>query len=281
MNLLLADSGSTKTQWCFYQNKNWQLPFETLGINPYFWEYDAIIAELRQNVAEKLPEKPQKIAFYGAGCSNDTQIKKIKTAFQEVFGEVAEEQIEIHHDLLAAARALCLTNAGIACIAGTGSNACVYDGSKITHQPINVGFWLGDEGSGGFLGKTLVMKFLHQEMPMDIYQKFKEKYELSLESILENAYQKPSPNRYFASFSYFLSENLENEFCRNLVFDSFHSFLSKYVTKLPNAYSLPVHFVGSVACVFSEILAETLKKHDLQIGKLLKTPLEGLKSFYI
>jgi N-acetylglucosamine kinase-like BadF-type ATPase len=277
--ILIADSGSSKTDWTVLENNQIQEFFQTVGINPYFWTTEQIVEELWANVVGHVGEQNiTKIYFYGAGCSTEPKKNVVQTAFSEIFKKAYIIQIE--HDLQAAAVALCGKEAGVACILGTGSNACVFDGKKIINQPINLGFWLGDEGSGGWLGKELIKAYLHKEIPEDLWQDLKNTYNIALEEVLENAYQKKSPNRYFASFAPFLSKHIENEFIQNMLIQNFNSFLEKYILKMPEVQTLPIHFVGSVAFYFHEILGECLKQKELQMGKIIKSPMEGLIEFY-
>lgn len=275
---LIADSGSSKTAWVVLEGQEPVKSFQTVGINPYFWTSQQIETLLKSEVALKLQGWViRQIFFYGAGCSSKEKKQVVYEALQQVFPNT---QIFVEHDLLAAARALCGRAAGVACILGTGSNACVFDGEQIVAQPINLGFWLGDEGSGGYIGKALVKAFLHQEMPRVLQEKFQQKYSLTLSEVLENAYQKPFPNRYFASFAPFASENLEDDFIRALLYKSFEAFFDKYVAKLPSVEILPIHFVGSIAVVFKKILQEFLCKRQWQFGKVLQTPIEELVSYH-
>lgn len=278
MIYLIADSGSSKTDWAVLNSEQLQEQFQSIGINPYFWTAEQITEEIWANVAPHVSEREvAQIFFYGAGCSTDEKKQVVASALHKVFPNA---QISVEHDLLAAARALCGNTQGIACILGTGSNACVFDGSKITAQPINLGFWLGDEGSGGYIGKKLLKAFLHQEMPTDLYQALKETYLIDISDVLENAYQKPFPNRYFASFAPFALQNAKHPFIENLLYKGFEDFLGKYVGKLPSVEQLPIHFVGSIAVVFEHLLQECLQKRAWKLGKILKSPLEGLINYH-
>lgn len=279
MIYLIADSGSSKTDWAVLNKQQLQEQFQSIGINPYFWTGEQITEEIWANVAPHVSElEVAQIFFYGAGCSTDEKKQVVASALHKVFPNA---QILVEHDLLAAARALCGKTQGIACILGTGSNACVFDGSRITAQPINLGFWLGDEGSGGYIGKKLLKAFLHQEMPTDLYQALKETYLIDVADVLENAYQKPFPNRYFASFAPFALQNAKHPFIENLLYKGFEDFLGKYVGKLPQIEQLPIHFVGSIAVVFEHLLQECLQKRGWKLGKILKSPLEGLIDYHI
>jgi N-acetylglucosamine kinase-like BadF-type ATPase len=276
--ILLADSGSSKTDWVILENNKIGYSFQSIGINPYFWTFEQIVEEIWANVVPQVGEKEiEYVFFYGAGCSNETKKNLLRAALHEVFRQA---RVEIFHDLLAAARALCGKENGIACILGTGSNACVFENGEITAQPINLGFWLGDEGSGGYLGKSLVLAFLHQEMPEKLQKAFQEIYMLDTEIVLENTYQKPFPNRYFASFAPFCEQFRQEPFIAELIEKNFDLFLSKYILKLPKVNLYPVHCVGSIAVVFEQIWRNCLQKHKLIQGKTLKSPIQGLVEFH-
>ncbi|GAB4128863.1 MAG: ATPase [Raineya sp.] len=276
--ILLADSGSSKTDWVIVENDKVAYSFQSVGINPYFWSFEQIVEEIWANIAPKVGDKQvQSIFFYGAGCSNENKKAVLQTALQKVF---TKAQIHVAHDLIAAARALCHTENGIACILGTGSNACVFEQGEITAQPINLGFWLGDEGSGGALGKQLLLTFLHKEMPAHLREAFQEIYHTNLEEVLENAYQKPFPNKYFASFAPFCERFRQETFISDMVENNFDLFLSKYIFKLPKAQMYPIHSVGSIAYTFKDIWMQSLQKKQLAVGKILKSPMEGLIAFH-
>jgi N-acetylglucosamine kinase-like BadF-type ATPase len=277
--ILLADSGSSKTDWVVLDNQHIKEKFQTVGINPYFWTTEQILEELWANVVRFIDEKNiQQIYFYGAGCSTQAKRVVVKNAFEKIFSRATV--MEIEHDLLAAARAVCIKEAGIACILGTGSNACVFDGEKIITQPINLGFWLGDEGSGGYLGKEFIKAYLHEELPKELSEIFAQQYALTLEDILENAYQKSTPNRYFAGFTTFIAQNIHQDFCQNLVRQSFDLFLEKYIQKLPQSRQLPIHFIGSVAVGFRDILKECVESKGMLMGTTLKSPIDGLVQYH-
>ncbi|MDX1904844.1 MAG: N-acetylglucosamine kinase [Thermonemataceae bacterium] len=276
--ILIADSGSSKTDWVVLDKQNTLHQFKSVGINPYFWTQEQVEEEIKKHIIPQTQAyKITKIYFYGAGCS--TEAKK-SIIFDALTNSFKNSKIFIEHDLLAAARALCGKSEGIACILGTGSNACAFDGEKITASPINLGFWLGDEGSGGWLGKSLLTAYLHKEMPEDLLTTFSNSYVISLEDVLENAYQKPFPNRYFASFTPFFSEHIGQPFIKSLIELNFKLFLEKYVLKLPAAKSLPIHFVGSVAFYFQDILKNILESFDLKKGNILQSPIEGLIMYH-
>lgn len=277
--ILLADSGSTKTDWILLDDLGETLAFQSVGFNPFYQDQAAIAAGLRAEVFPNVGGTVLDIFFYGAGCADAATSRPVAGALAEVFP--AARSIEVASDLLAAARALCGHEAGIACILGTGANNCQYDGREIVNNVGSLGFWLGDEGSGGYLGKQLVVHYLQNELPADLHQEFQAAYpELTRLTMLDNAYRQPFPNRYFAGFAQFVGKHKAHDFIRKMVADAFGLFLDKYVVKHPNAATLPVHFTGSVAYHFGDILQEALAIKNLRPGQTQKSPMSGLLRFH-
>lgn len=276
--ILLADSGSTKTDWLLLDRE--PTAFQSAGFNPFYQTQEIILETLRQEVLPNVASNQvQHIFFYGAGCADATTSLPVTNALATLFPSA--ETIEVNSDLLAAARALCGREAGIACILGTGANNALYDGETIVNNIGSLGFWLGDEGSGGYLGKQLVVGYLHKELPVGLHKAFQKSYpDVSRLSILDRAYRQPFPNRYFASFSTFLGQHLTDPFVGTLVGNAFRTFLDTYVCKHPNAATLPVHFTGSVAYHFRAILTEVLAEKNLHLASIQKSPMPGLLCFH-
>ena len=278
-NILIADSGSTKTDW-LYVNDGRTVQFQSAGMNPFYQNKDQVAAVLQSEVIPRLPGDVENIFFYGAGCANALASKPISDALVELIATAAS-QIEVASDMLGAARGLCIKEPGLACILGTGANNAFYDGVNIVRSIGSLGFWLGDEGSGSYLGKTIVVYFLQNEMPEDLQILFARTYpEIDRLSVLENAYKKPFPNRYFATFSKFIGENVGHVFVRKMVTDAFDLFVKKYILKHSHAEKYPVHFTGSIAFYYQDILRGSLSRHGLQEGKILKSPLKGLAEYH-
>ncbi len=276
--ILIADSGSTKTDWRIIDTDGSIRQAKTVGLNPYYQDSASIAAELTQNLLSSVEGNVSEIYFYGTGCAGDEPCAIVRRGLQAVFPTATT--IEVDSDMLGAARGLCGHEAGIACILGTGSNNCLYDGRNIADKISSFGFWLGDEGSGGDLGKKLVLAFLHKEMPEDLAEKFAKRYGLNREIVLENAYKKPFPNRYFAGFSKFLFDNRNHPFAYQLVFEAFTVFLTKYVCKLPDYQKYKVHFVGSVAFYYSDILRRAAAEKGIVVGVIMETPIAGLTLYH-
>ncbi|PLK43233.1 N-acetylglucosamine kinase [Emticicia sp. TH156] len=277
--ILIADSGSTKTDWRILDKGQVVGQVRTVGFNPYYQDTDTIAAELKSGVLPQVSGNITDIYYYGTGITNDEKATVVRSALQAVFTTAG--LIEVNSDVLGAARAACGHSPGIACILGTGSNSCYFDGEKIDFQVPPLGFWLGDEGSGGHLGKLLLLAYLHKEMPADIRQLFEAQYGVTDRlQVLENAYHRPFPNRYFAAFGKFLHDNIRHQFCDNLVRGAFNAFFEKYILKYPMCHEAELNFVGSVAFYYEQILSKEALKLKLQIGKILMAPIDGLVTFH-
>lgn len=278
-NILIADSGSTKTDWILKHSSGEIIQFQSAGLNPFYQTEKEVVLVLEKEVIPKFSFSVDKIFFYGAGCADEATSRPVYNALCHCIPAV--KAVEVASDMLGAARGLCGRESGLACILGTGANNAFYDGEKIIHSVGSLGFWLGDEGSGSYLGKTLIVHFLQNELPPDLHEKFALTYpEINRLTVLENAYKKPFPNRYFASFSKFISEHILHPFLQDLVRNAFDLFIKKYVLKHHDANKYPVHFTGSVAYFYQNILKNTLENKGLTPGRILKSPLEGLLEYH-
>lgn len=275
--ILIAESGSTKTDWRLLGEKT-VAKTETIGLNPYFVDADQIADEIKPFI-ENCLEKITEVHFYGTGITDDSKSEIVKTGILNALGYGTK--VFTYSDVIAAARALFGRKEGIACILGTGSNSCLWDGEKISFQIPPLGFWLGDEGSGGHLGKLLLLDYLHKEMPGDMLEIFEKKYGvLTRSEILTKAYKEDKPNKYFASFSVFLSENRGKEYCKNIIRSSFSQYLEKYLLKYPHLTSQKVAFVGSIAHFYKDILVEICQEHHIEISKIIEKPMDDLQKFH-
>ena len=277
--LLIADSGSTKTDWRLVLPDNTSLAIQTNGFNPYYQTTAQIADTLRDQLLPHLPKSAiTNVFYYGTGCIgppvNDIVADALRAALPTL------TTVAVNSDMLGAARAAAGHEPGIVCILGTGSNACCYDGRQITRSIQSLGFWLGDEGSGGYLGKTVVRDFFQARMPAHLHDAFQNRYALDRATLLENAYQKPYPNRYFASFTPFLAEHMAEPFVAELVLDAFRLFLTTYVSLFPESGEWRVHFVGSIAHYFADYLRQAVQQTGLTMGCILKAPAERLVDFH-
>ena len=274
---LIADAGSTKTDWIVTNNSLITKQIKTKGINPFYQTESDIIQLISTEIKSQIDEiEINEIYFYGAGCTTEKQpivANALKASFTNA-------KIEVDSDLLAAARALCGHSEGIACILGTGSNSCFYNGENITQNTPPLGFILGDEGSGAYLGKTLVSDFLKRQMPDNIADLFANKYRLTTKEAVENVYRQPLPNRYLAQFTPFLSENIAEPYCYNLVFDAFITFFARNIVHYPDFHTLPIAFTGSVAYHFADVLEVAAYEFGLNFSHITQAPIDGLAEFH-
>lgn len=279
--ILIADSGSTKTDWRLIDEQNGIDQGKTAGFNPFYQTTQDILTEIEQILVPQLgPEhidKVEEVHFYGAGCSTEANIQTVSHALESIFPQA---NIFINNDLLAAARALCEREAGIVGILGTGSNTCFYDGEKITYSRPNLGFALGDEGSGAVLGKKLVTAYLYEEMPAKLMERFNKRYNINREEVMEQVYKKPFPNRYMASFSQFLYHNIREPFIYRLVYDSFSELFDRHIVKYDRAKEHRVHFVGSIAFYYSNLLRQVANDKGIILKNIMESPIAGLTLFH-
>jgi N-acetylglucosamine kinase-like BadF-type ATPase len=275
--ILIADSGSTKTDWCLLHADGQRMYFAGEGINPYFQHQQDVARIARDTFQHHLPGSPERIYFYGAGCSSPEKQMLVKQGLLEVFSDT---RVQVDHDMLAAARALCHNSAGIACILGTGSNSVLFNGSEINEDVPSLGFILGDEGSGAYLGKELIRRFLYRELPEWLHESFVREFKLNRDTILEQVYKKPLPNRYLASFSPFIHAHLNVPEMHDLVYRAFEAFIKHHISKYTNYHHTPMHCTGSVAYHFKSILEEVCSDYHIQLGHVVKSPLEGLTTYH-
>jgi len=276
--ILIADGGSTKTDWRLIKEGREYKQVQTPGFNPYLVGSDDIEEILWKELQPFIDNMGVTVVYYyGAGCSSPIKNQIVETAFEKIFPNA---KLFISHDLLAAAHALCGDDEGIAAILGTGSNSCYYDGKEIKEGIFSLGYFFGDEGSGAYLGKQLLSAYLHKELPSDIEKKFKEMYPKSLESILDSVYTKAAPSRFLASFSKFINDNREHPFIYNLITQAFRAFYKYQVCCYPKHQEVPVHFVGSVAYHYRDILTDVGLEFGIKTGKFIKAPIDGLVEYH-
>ena len=276
--ILIADSGSTKVDWKVVDNGKVVKRATTKGINPFFQTEEEISNEIETTLILQLDNQEfSNVYFYGAGCTFD-KVDVVKRAIRKNIS--VRNDIEVNTDMLAAARGLCGYTSGIACILGTGSNSCYYNGRMIEDNISPLGFILGDEGSGASLGKLFLGDLLKNQMTLGLKEKFLTRYNLTTSEIVDRVYRKPFPNRFLAQFTPFLLENLGDPYIHSMVMSSFISFLRKNVMQYYNYVMLPIHFVGSVAYHFQNPLRDALMIMDMKPGKIIQSPMEGLIKFH-
>lgn len=275
--MLIADSGSTKTDWCVILDNTPIKRIGTKGLNPFFQSEEEIQQELTHSLLLQLPEGTiDSVYFYGAGCTPE-KAPTLRRAIADSLPVVGN--IKAYSDMLAAARGLCGREAGITCILGTGSNSCFYDGKEIVNHISPLGFILGDEGSGAVLGKLLVGDILKNQLSPTIKEVFLKQFDLTVPEIIDRVYRQPFPNRFLASLSPFIAQHLEEPGIRQLVLGSFIAFLRRNVMQYDYT-QYPAHFIGSVAHCYKEILQEAAQETGIRIGKILQSPMEGLIQYH-
>jgi N-acetylglucosamine kinase-like BadF-type ATPase len=300
--ILIADSGSTKTDWRLIDDNKQIHQFSSQGINPYFQTSEQISEILRSELLpqisalsaaadqisqlpspnSELPSPnsklPTQLFFYGAGCRVEDKKQIVMSALKENFPTA---EIEIHTDLLGAARSLCGSKPGIAAILGTGANTCYYDGEKIAENRTSLGYVLGDEGSGAHIGKTFIQAYLNDELPTDLSNRFYERFKLSKDEIIDAVYKKPMPNRFLASFSKFIYQNLKEQYVLDLVADCFRQFFDKHICKYEKHKELKLSCTGSVAFYYSNILRAVAADKGVNIDTIVETPISGLTLYHL
>lgn len=275
--ILIADSGSSKTDCRIINNDGSISQATCAGMNPYYHDSDSILKELAEILKPQIDGEVQQVFYYGAGCSTAENCSKIAEAILRVFPTAS---IQINHDLLAAARSLCGQEEGIACILGTGANSCLYDGSDIVDNVAALGFILGDEGSGFYLGKQLMADYLRRNLPQNIADAMDEKYGLNKDAVLKKVYLKEGGSKYLASFSEFISENIGDPYLYRMVYHSFDEFFEKNVMKYENHANQNIHFTGSVAFYFSDILRQVGQDKGITIKNIIQSPIAGLTLYH-
>lgn len=273
---LIADSGSTKVDWRAILEDGTVKSISTEGINPVFQTKDYIVDIFKTKLLPELGPDVKEIFFYGAGILSAELSQTLSDAFREVF---PQSVCYAASDILAAARALCGREAGIACILGTGGNTSFYDGNEIVKGVKAGGFILGDEASGGVLGKKLVSDFIKGLLPKEIEEEFVKRYDLDYPKIVAKVYKEPLPSRFLASFSPFINEFRAHPHINNLLRTSFDEFITRNIYQY-DYKNYSVNLVGSVAYYYQDILKEVAEKRGVTIGKILKTPIEGLIEYH-
>ncbi len=274
---LIADSGSTKCEWCIVNEKG-NTTLTTSGINPYFLSQQQIVDLLKKELMPALPDtEPEQIFFYGSGLGNDDNRKAIKAALKHLF---PTSKSETETDILAAARATCGNNKGVVSILGTGSNSCYYNGKRIQKNIAGAGYVLGDEGSGAYLGKKVVQYYLYNTYDEDLRSRFDAMFVTTAKEILHNVYSKPLPNRYLASFTLFLAENRGHFMVENILEDGINDFFFQHLCKYKESWRMPMHFAGSVAYGFRDVVTELCKVYEFELGSIIKNPMEGLVAYH-
>ena len=279
--ILIADGGSSGITWCLLEKTEKLMEFTTTGMNPVMLTYEEMSQRVANEVAPQFQvplEQIERIYYYGAGCRGDEYNRAVEKALKNSF---PYSVIAVDSDMTGAAKALCGSQPGIACILGTGSNSCLYDGEKIIDSVAPLGYILGDEGSGAVLGRQLISDVFKKQLPPELCLKFREQYDLDMDTVIRRVYGSPEANRFLASLTPFLAKYIEEPSIHRLVLNSFKSFFVRNVSHYMAYKTLPVNFVGSVAYHFRDVLQEAAAAIDCNVGKVIASPMEGLISYHV
>ncbi|MEZ5008451.1 MAG: N-acetylglucosamine kinase [Chitinophagales bacterium] len=277
--ILIADSGSTKTDWCLLDkgDKNAKF-FKTKGINPQVQTSDWINEMLHKEIPNPIQHIPiSHVYFYGAGCSSKQNNKIVGDQLKQIFNA---GRIHVNHDIMGAARALCGVEPGIACILGTGANSVYFDGKDLIKKSDALGYILGDEGSGAYIGKKLVADFLYGNMPDELMLYYKDELNLSKAKIFNKVYSQPNANRYLASFCGSLEQFRSNKYVEDLLENSFDEFFKLHVLIYEESKNVPIHFTGSIAFFYQDVLDKICHKYELQLGNFAQRPIQQLRDYH-
>ena len=276
--LLIADSGSTKTDWLYIAPDGTRTELHTDGINPARdtreYIYNVIYHQLLTQLSQTL--ELEAVYFYGAGC-----IRPFSQTVQSVISELLPKcSVEVESDLLGAARALCAHEPGIACILGTGSNSCLYDGKNIVMQTPPLGYILGDEGSGAMLGKTLLNGLFKGLLPESLMQDFTDTFNMTLSDIIQRVYRGPAANTFLASLVPFIAKHRALPAIHAMLVDALRLFIVRNIA-IYRHKELPIHCVGGVAHQFAEELREAVASEGMIIGHILRRPIEAIVQYHL
>lgn len=273
---LIAESGSTRTEWALVEDNHLVQRVFTEGLNPFFQTRREISRSVRLGLPESFfKKKLDQVYYYGAGCSSYEKKNILGASLVAQF----KTPIQVESDLLAAARGLFKCEAGIACISGTGSNSCFYDGKIIVKNVKAAGYILGDEGSGAVLGKLFLADLLKGLAPKELANEFHEKFRISVNDVMESVYNLPFPNRFLGTIAYFLGDYMDNEYVYNLLTNNLRSFFNRNVCQY-DYINYPIRFVGSLAYAYPDILQEVAQEFGVEIDVIEETPMNGLIEFH-
>ncbi len=277
-SILVADSGSTKTDWCLLKKGKKPVRFSTQGINPYLQSKDYITEMLSNELPwDNKKQKADYLCYYGAGAANPEKQVFLHEILKDHFGI---KKTEVQGDMMAAARALCGSEKGVVCILGTGSASCYYNGKIIKEQSPSLGYIAGDEGGGNYLGKRILQYYAYGTFDSELKMVFEMKFGDDIRKIVNTLYHQPNPNRYLASFVTMLKENRGHYMVENIIEDCLNDFFHTSILKHRNTWNLPLYFSGSVAFEFKDILESLCHQYELEIGNVIKSPMDGLIKYY-
>lgn len=274
--ILIADSGSTKTEWLLSDGNSIAKAY-TQGLNPFFVSDEKLMKIIEEELPANFKQNISQLFFYGAGCLDEERRMRVRAGLTTIF---TNTEVKVESDLLGASRACCGTHAGIVSIIGTGSSVCHYNGKEIENIRPSLGYIIGDEGSGNHIGKKLLNDFFTGKMPDDLHEKFVKQYGITREKVLTAIYKSEFPNRFLASFSTFAADNIETVYCKKLVKNSLTELFENHIQPLYDKTKLPLNFNGSIAVVFEEILMEICRAKHMEVNLIIKSPGERLVEFH-
>lgn len=275
-SILIAESGSTKTDWYLIREGKRDISVKTTGINPYLQTSFEINALLSHELKLK-KHAPEEVYFYGAGIDSPQKKKELKTILKAFF---KADKTEVYGDMMAAARSLCGHDKGVVGILGTGSNSCFYNGKKMKLQVPSLGYIAGDEGSGNHMGKRVLRYYAYNTFDAELREAFEQMFGDDLEVIKEHIYKKPFPNRYLATFTRLLSEHRGHYMVENIIEDSINEFFHHHILKYRESWNYPIHFTGSIANVFKDVIEGFCQHSGLTLGNINQSPLKGLIEYH-
>lgn len=277
MNYLIADSGATSTKWCVVSGES-ENSYYTEGLNPYYHTTESMTNVIHTNLIPKIDgQHIDEIHFYGAGCDTPQQREKIEKILQPAFRDA---DVRVEHDLLGSAIACFFDQPGIACILGTGSNSCLYDGQNVVEHVPSLSFILGDEGSAGYFGKQLLNCYFRNQLPDELKESLEQEHNMDLDYIISNVYDGTQISRFVASYATFLGGHCEHPFVRNVLREGFEDFITRVLTNYTDFESYKVSFVGSVAYAYQDLIKEILKTEGFTPGSFYRNPLDRLIEYH-
>ena len=277
--ILIAESGSTKTDWVLVNNQNEIAMFKTMGFNPFFHSSEFIAEKIKENKEfYQASKNAERIYFYGAGCSSNEMNQIVKTGLSLIY---PNSLIDVDHDLLACALSTYKGEPAISCILGTGSNSCYFDGQTLREEVPAIAYVLGDEGSGSYYGKQLLRDYLYNQLPKSIKEDFENQFGSNKSDIFKNVYMKPHANVYLASFMKFLNIHYQHEYVINMIQKGMNEFIKIHVCCYPEHKFVKTHFIGSISKIFERELKSAAENNGIILGEIIQKPVDNLVNYHL
>ena len=277
--ILIAESGSTKTDWVLVNDQNDITIFKSMGFNPFFHSSEFIAEKIKENVEfYNASKNVERLYFYGAGCSSNEMNQIVKSGLSLVF---PNSLITVDHDLLACALSTYKGEPAISCILGTGSNSCYYDGQTLREEVPAIAYILGDEGSGSYYGKKLLRDYLYNQLPSSIKEDFEDQFGSSKSEFFENVYLKPHANVYLASFMKFLNRHYHHKYVIDMIQNGMNEFIKIHVCCYPEHKTVKTHFIGSISKIFEKELKSAAENNGVILGDIIQKPVDNLVNYHL